>query len=421
MTRIFLVLVAAFAFVLNSHSQDYADQIRKDTRKAAGNLFPYEIEPGQDTPAPKGYKPFYISHYGRHGSRYYDDQEVVDEVNSKITALAGLDIFTDAGKAYYSELRQVLDEHEGMTGFLTSLGAREQKGIAARTASRFPEVFSGKEGRRTVRNVSSKVPRCMLSMTNFAHSLERSTTGLEFTFDAGEKYQRYIAYKPEGLHPRHWASHLDDSLRRARMNPEATFSHFFTDVQKVKEVVGDIYSFERDLYLFSCSGHLTDCGHDLLSHFPTDILIANYRMRNPRFYLAYGMTGRYSDYIRAVAAPLVRDFVARADEALSEGSSVAADFRFGHDTAMLPFMCCVGVEGMDKELDLDTVNALWQSFQMMHMASNLQMVFYSDWKGDVLVKLLYNEKETRIPALKPLSGPYYRWSDLRQYLLGRIS
>ena len=141
MSRIFLVFAAAFAFVLNSHSQDYADQILKDTRKAAGNLFPYEIEPGQDTPAPKGYKPFYISHYGRHGSRYFDDQEVVDDVNSKITALAGLDIFTEAGKAYYSELRQVLDEHEGMTGFLTSLGAREQKGIAARTASStIPEI-----------------------------------------------------------------------------------------------------------------------------------------------------------------------------------------------------------------------------------------------------------------------------------------
>ena len=45
------------------------------------------------------------------------------------------------------------------------------------------------------------------------------------------------------------------------------------------------------------------------------------------------------------------------------------------------------------------------------------MIFYTNRKGDVLVKLLYNEKETRIPALKSEHGPYYYWSDLRQYLL----
>lgn len=51
------------------------------------------------------------------------------------------------------------------------------------------------------------------------------------------------------------------------------------------------------------------------------------------------------------------------------------------------------------------------------MASNLQMVFYSNRKGNILVKLLYNEKETAIPALTPECGPYYSWSVLKDYLL----
>ena len=53
----------------------------------------------------------------------------------------------------------------------------------------------------------------------------------------------------------------------------------------------------------------------------------------------------------------------------------------------------------------------------MPMASNLQMIFYRNRKGDVLVKLLRNEVETTIPALRSVSGPYYRWDDLRGYLL----
>ena len=54
------------------------------------------------------------------------------------------------------------------------------------------------------------------------------------------------------------------------------------------------------------------------------------------------------------------------------------------------------------------------------MASNLQMIFYRNKSGDVLVKLMYNEKETTIPALKTFSGPYYKWSDLRQYFAGLL-
>ena len=45
------------------------------------------------------------------------------------------------------------------------------------------------------------------------------------------------------------------------------------------------------------------------------------------------------------------------------------------------------------------------------------MIFYRDKKGDVLVKILRNERETTISALKPYKGPYYHWKDLRDYFV----
>jgi hypothetical protein len=54
------------------------------------------------------------------------------------------------------------------------------------------------------------------------------------------------------------------------------------------------------------------------------------------------------------------------------------------------------------------------------MATNIQMIFYKNKKGEVLTKVLYNEKEAVIPGFQPLSGPYYRWSDLKAYFLDRI-
>ena len=49
----------------------------------------------------------------------------------------------------------------------------------------------------------------------------------------------------------------------------------------------------------------------------------------------------------------------------------------------------------------------------MPMAANLQMVFYRNTSDEVLVKILYNEKETLVRGLAPQAGPYYAWKDLK--------
>ena len=113
---------------------------------------------------------------------------------------------------------------------------------------------------------------------------------------------------------------------------------------------------------------------------------------------------------------MLADFIKRAEEALEDDSEVAADLRFGHDTSLLPLVGHMRIEGMDNWLAFDQVNKVWNASNSICMASNLQMVFYRNKKGDVLVKLLYNEKETTIPSLSTYIGPYYRWDDLQKYL-----
>ena len=54
------------------------------------------------------------------------------------------------------------------------------------------------------------------------------------------------------------------------------------------------------------------------------------------------------------------------------------------------------------------------------MGCNLAMVFYRNRKGEVLVKLLENEKETTIPAIPSYCGPYYRWEDFKEYCSRRM-
>jgi len=47
------------------------------------------------------------------------------------------------------------------------------------------------------------------------------------------------------------------------------------------------------------------------------------------------------------------------------------------------------------------------------MAANLQMVFYKNDKGSVLVKFLHNEREVRLP-IPSKYAPYYEWEEVKK-------
>lgn len=59
------------------------------------------------------------------------------------------------------------------------------------------------------------------------------------------------------------------------------------------------------------------------------------------------------------------------------------------------------------------------------MGSNIQMVFYrlenkqNYNEEDILVKVLLNEAEANLPT-DPVSGNYYRWSDLRSHYMNKL-
>lgn len=57
----------------------------------------------------------------------------------------------------------------------------------------------------------------------------------------------------------------------------------------------------------------------------------------------------------------------------------------------------------------------YANFRVSPMASNLQLVFFRNAKGEILVKALLNERETALPAPTDIY-PCYRWTDLRPAL-----
>lgn len=410
-----LIFVAAAVCAV---AQDYRQKISANPAWAACEMCYYEPSESESTPAPKGYEPFYICHYGRHGSRYMSSSTETDAVRPVFEMAERCGLLTDAGKQYWKDLKAILEEQDGMVGMLTARGAMEHHGMGERMAKNFPQVFKGK--RNKVNCVSSTSPRCLISMTNFTDALQENTRGIDFSYTTGPKHYAYLAYHPEVQEGVILSGNIEMDFRRAESQPDELLGHFFNDLEKIKEAIGDPYVFERRLFQLSCMGQLTDYGKCLLEHFPSEVLIRNWEARNARFYVAYSNSKELPHYATDVATPLLKVMLGRMDEALKEGSTTAADLSFGHDVTLMPLIAHIGIEGMHEKLSFDQANARWGAADFICMGSNIQFIFYRNRKGEVLVKILHNEKETSIPALEASYGPFYRWEDLRNYLASSL-
>lgn len=140
MKKFILSILLLAGSVAASSAQDHRARILENPALAAANHYNYVYEQQDYTPAPKGYKPFYIWHYGRHGSRYMSSSVETDALRPVFEAAEAQGLLTEAGKMYWSDLKAVLDEQKGMVGMLTTLGAMEHRGIGQRMAERFPQV-----------------------------------------------------------------------------------------------------------------------------------------------------------------------------------------------------------------------------------------------------------------------------------------
>ena len=118
---------------------------------------------------------------------------------------------------------------------------------------------------------------------------------------------------------------------------------------------------------------------------------------------------------------LLKDFLDKADAALASGE-IAATLRFGHDSILMPLVALIGIEEFDDwHTDSDPIVTKWDLGTHVCMGSNFQMVFYRNKTGKILVKILYNEKETTIPAISTFHDCYYEWDVLRAYLDKKVN
>src|SRR5262249_30823868 len=99
-----------------------------------------------------------------------------------------------------------------------------------------------------------------------------------------------------------------------------------------------------------------------------------------------------------MAQILEDDFFNEVDAIQKGNLTNAAKFRFTHAEIMIPFAAIMGLPGMATPVPMASTytydtNA-WRGDAVSPMAANMQWDVYGDGKGGLLVKMLYDEKET---------------------------
>ncbi|MBQ2128825.1 MAG: histidine-type phosphatase, partial [Prevotella sp.] len=137
MKKLFILCVV-WCCVLGMSAQTARDDFKRDTHLSASNYLAYPgPTQGQLTPAPEGKHPFYISHYGRHGSRYLINPTEYSRPLEILKAAADAGKLTPLGMDVLRRVKMICDESEGRLGELTPLGGLQHRQIARRMFERF--------------------------------------------------------------------------------------------------------------------------------------------------------------------------------------------------------------------------------------------------------------------------------------------
>ena len=375
------------------------------------------------TPSPEGKKPFYISHYGRHGSRYISSRSGYDIPYIMMLHADSLDELTPEGRRVLHEMSAIMRDTEGRWGELSGYGKQQLQKIGRRMVENFPEVLC--PGAH-VSAVSTIVPRCIESMGSATMEMLQACPQLQITMQASQRNQWFMNYQDRKLRKGYMtpeAQKAYDAYTASRMGNTRLMELIFKNPDIVKEFVDEEHF---DYYLMKMSLFQLNTNYNqnknLMELFDTDDIYRMWQIDNALWYIQHGACKLNGGKQPTSQRYLLRQLIADADSCI-QLERPGAQLRFGHETVILPLVCLIGINGYDLETDnLDELEEKgWWCSSVFPMGCNLQFIFYrsSPKDKDVLFKVLLNEVEATLP-LKPVSGPYYRWADFRQYCLEKI-
>ena len=417
MRRLFILILLLLP--LSLLAQTAKEEILSDPYKAGGCYYMYQFSQPSHTAAPKGYKAFYLSHYGRHGARYVTKDKMPLELMEVMDSAYAAGAFTDFGSEFYARLQKHFSKVIYRSGDLSQLGWQQHNRIAKQIYKEYPSIFKKSP---SIYAYATQSQRCIMSMNSFCLSLKEMDSRLDITEDTSR------SFLPE-LNP-HASENpwFDDSVKHyyspdsdpwggskaqfaaRNYDPGTICARFFKDPH-FPDGIGGQSSFVSNLYHIVMDVQCLEDASSLLDAFTPEELYGIWRTNNYKTFLENGPL-QFRDI------SLLENIVTRTDEDLAGGYDVR--LRFGHDMDLIPILCFIEADGWNVIPDSpdkieDTFRTYW-----ITMATTLYFVFYKNKASDVLFKAVLNGKELHFNALDAVEGPYYKWSDFRDFCVDKI-
>ena len=409
--KVILIIFLLFSFLLVWGQRTHVrEEVFANPQRSYGNDFPYPAETYRLTPSPKGYKPFYISHYGRHGSRYYWEPSFYKRIDSLLTGAHEKGILTEAGEAFYRQYSSILPELTSRVTELSSLGYEQHARIAKTMYDSFPEIF--KKGGH-VEAFSSLEGRCIVSMAAFCQSLAGQNRKLDI-FQRASRETLGAVVPDSRDNPWRWTCDPEPfpvsgepSVSASPAARKRALVNLFFKEASLEEWEQNIIQSTLNTFYTS----LPSIGHEGIMGEPysTEEMYSRWEVANAGYYRHYWSR-------RKLAVPIVEDILDRAEDVISGRSSEIADLRFGHDSYLGPLNILLGLDGaLTVPSQPDDFKYVYQNYNTC-MAGNIQFIFYKSRKAgdEVLVKALLCGQEVTLPLPGDLY-PYYRWSDVQKF------
>jgi hypothetical protein len=405
------------------------DEIRADRGKAGGIYSMYRFGTPARTLPPKGYRPFYISHYGRHGARMILTDDQFSRPFEVLRRAAEDSALTETGIELFNSMQRMAPDMDYRAGDLTSKGAWQHKMLAGRMFKAYPSIFRHNPH---VRAEATTVDRCEMSMAAFCTELTRLDPGIDLTMEVSRAFMPYLnayaadnpkAMKSDLVFKSDKASWYPDYLEfRSKKIDEGPFTARIFKDTSMAGTYCDPEQFENDIYYLAVDLPCTDFNDiSFIDLFTDDELCRLWECDNYTFYVQKGPDPRNEGRSKELSSNLLREMISSADSDLVSGNPNVR-LRFGHDGCLMGLLSLMNVDGWNTPVnDPDSIKYVWQTYRIP-MASNLQFIFYRNRRkpDDILVKMLLNEDETQLPFESDFK-PYYHWADFKRYYNGILS
>jgi hypothetical protein len=415
--RIFVYLMLASSFTLQA--QTTKEEVESNILQTGGNYFSYPGPKGKLTPAPAGYHPFYISHYGRHGSRYMTSYQPYEYLLKKMNAADKANALTPLGKTTLGKLKIAGADAYLRTGDLSKLGAKQHREIAQRMFQNYPEVLSKP---LHIDAKSSVVMRCAISMSNFCQQLRAMNPKLQFNMEASERNMWIVANRDDSIPKLPGDKVLEKKFKdfKTKMyKPARLVSTLFTDTAFVHKEIDPARLMDNFYHVAEDMQCLPELKLSFLDLFTKDELFDMWQCKSIEWGIWEGLipssTPRYKAHCN-----LLRNIINTADGYIARGET-GATLRFGHDSVVVPLAYLLHLNGCDNMPDdFDNAYKYWSDFKITPMGCNIQIIFFRKaGSKDVLVKFLLNENEKTIPV-KTDCAPYYHWKDVKAFYEAKL-